>query len=83
MDGKIPLRSGKPFMLRQALHERLAGRFLRFREVIFNGILRDKFSVRPSTVLWRALSKDEWKSSSMERLAAGDPVSGSYSLPRE
>jgi len=39
MDGKIPLRSGKPFMLRQAQHERLAGRFL---EVIFNGILSDE-----------------------------------------
>jgi hypothetical protein len=39
MDGKIPLSSGKPFMLRQAQHERLAGRF---REVIFNGIISDE-----------------------------------------
>jgi len=30
MDGKIPLRSGKPFMLRQVQHERLAGRFCDF-----------------------------------------------------
>jgi hypothetical protein len=47
MDGKIPLRSGKPFMLRQgspeysrrAQHERLAGLLLLFKEVIFNEIL--------------------------------------------